>query len=140
MFGYKVGCSVASGSACSLPAMPASSKASRVEQNLLCRSQAPSHVSCLLGLEEKNVLSKKEKMKLRKERWLQSEYSCETASESIVLMDLCTWVWVTVLEGAERFSKIFIPPQHWDKSFKYCFSVFSTKTFGPVLLWIFHCV
>uniref|UniRef100_A0A8U7NE90 Uncharacterized protein n=1 Tax=Corvus moneduloides TaxID=1196302 RepID=A0A8U7NE90_CORMO len=81
IFGELLGCRVPSGSACSLPAMPASSKASRVEQNLLYRSQAPSHVYSLLGLEEKTVLSKKEKMKLRKERWLQKIESVKMAKQ-----------------------------------------------------------
>lgn len=44
-------------------------------RELVCRSQVPSHISFFLGLEEKPILSKKEKMKLRKERWLQSKYS-----------------------------------------------------------------
>uniref|UniRef100_A0A8C3DR67 Uncharacterized protein n=1 Tax=Corvus moneduloides TaxID=1196302 RepID=A0A8C3DR67_CORMO len=44
-------------------------------------SQAPSHVYSLLGLEEKTVLSKKEKMKLRKERWLQKIESVKMAKQ-----------------------------------------------------------
>ncbi|POI31455.1 hypothetical protein CIB84_004794, partial [Bambusicola thoracicus] len=35
------------------------------------KSSSHSHLSFSLGLEEKTLLSKKEKMKLRKERWLQ---------------------------------------------------------------------
>ncbi|KFQ13971.1 Protein FAM207A, partial [Leptosomus discolor] len=40
-----------------------------------------SHLSSLLGLEEKTVLSKKEKMKLRKERWLQKIESVKLAKQ-----------------------------------------------------------
>ncbi|NXX67199.1 F207A protein, partial [Spizella passerina] len=40
-----------------------------------------SHVSSLLGLEEKAVLSKKEKMKLRKQRWLQKIESVKMAKQ-----------------------------------------------------------
>uniref|UniRef100_A0A663MA09 Family with sequence similarity 207 member A n=1 Tax=Athene cunicularia TaxID=194338 RepID=A0A663MA09_ATHCN len=44
----------------------------------------PGFISCLsfpLGLEEKTVLSKKEKMKLRKERWLQKIESVKLAKQ-----------------------------------------------------------
>lgn len=63
----------------------------------VCGSQAPSQCfSFSLGLEEKTVLSKKEKMKLRKERWLQSKYSCETRRYRgrHRAWGLCRWVGV----------------------------------------------
>uniref|UniRef100_A0A8C9EK85 Family with sequence similarity 207 member A n=1 Tax=Pavo cristatus TaxID=9049 RepID=A0A8C9EK85_PAVCR len=45
------------------------------------RSQSRSHLSFSLGLEEKTLLSKKEKMKLRKERWLQKIESVKLAKQ-----------------------------------------------------------
>ncbi|NXI80218.1 F207A protein, partial [Rhipidura dahli] len=44
-------------------------------------SDSRSIISCRTGLEEKTVLSKKEKMKLRKERWLQKIESVKMAKQ-----------------------------------------------------------
>lgn len=57
------------------------------------QSSSRSHLSFSLGLEEKTLLSKKEKMKLRKERWLQSKcpnHSCMEASQRVTAGFLCT--------------------------------------------------
>lgn len=136
--------------ACSLPDLSASSKASRIEQILqtllslgsvqhwIC-VQEPGSISCLsspLGLEEKTVLSKKEKMKLSKERWLQSKYSKAWWYHGYHKAWLC-WMFLYMGVGGSvgqcwgRLSASQKPshllPSTRGKSRRYCFPVFSTE-------------